>query len=89
MTSVPECRCPGPPEQHGPLHGPWMLAGRTPGGNAAIPGGTEAMAGEATGRTLSDGHAICGSTESRTKTNTAGSETKRLELSGAWRLSRR
>ena len=81
-TSVPECRCPGPPAQHGPLHGPWLLAGCTPGGDAAIPGGMEAMAGEATGGTLADGHSICGSTESRTKTNTAGSEMKRLDLGG-------
>ena len=82
QTSVQECRCLGPPAQHGPLHGPWLLAECTPGGDAALPGGTEALADEATGGTLADGHAICGSTESRTKTNTAGSETKRLDLGG-------
>ena len=82
QTSVQECCCPGPPAQHRPLHGPWLIAGSTPGGDAAIPGGTEAMASEATGGTLADGHPIYGSTESRTKTNTAGSETKRLDLGG-------
>ena len=45
-------------------------------------GGAKALAGEATNGTLTDGHSICGSTESRTKTNTAGSETKRLDLGG-------
>ena len=40
------------------------------------------MAGEATGGILADRHSICGSTESRTKTNTAGSEAKRLDLGG-------
>ena len=45
-------------------------------------GGTKAMAGEATDKTLADRHAICGSTESRTETNTAGSKTKRLDLGG-------
>ena len=72
----------GTPAQHGPLHGPWVFAGCTPSGDTSVPGGTEALAGEATGGTLADGHAICGSTESRTKTNTAGSETKRLDLDG-------
>ena len=40
------------------------------------------MAGEATGGTLADGHTLCGSTESRTKTSAAGSKTKRLDLGG-------
>ena len=40
------------------------------------------MAGAATGGTLADGHTLCGSTESRTKTGAAGSETKRLDLGG-------
>ena len=82
QPSVQECRCPGPPAQHGPLHGPWLLSKCTPVGDAAVPGGTEALDVEATGGTLTDGHAICGSTESRTKTNTAGSETKRLDPGG-------
>ena len=47
-----------------------------------IPGGTKAVAGEATGKTITAGHTICGSTESRTKAKTAGSETKRLDLGG-------
>ena len=49
MTSVPECRGPGPPAQQGPLHGPWVFAGCTPGEDKMIPGGTETMAGGATG----------------------------------------
>ena len=81
QPSVNECRCPGPPAQLGPLHGPWLLAECTPVGDEAVPGGTKALAGEATNGTLMDGHSICGSMESRSKANTAGT--------GAWRLSRR
>ena len=40
------------------------------------------MAGAATGGAIADGHILCGSTESRTKTSAAGSETKRLDLGG-------
>ena len=40
----------------------------------------EAMAGAATGGAIADGHTLCGSTESRTETSAAGSETKRLDL---------
>ena len=79
---VQECRCPGPPAQLGPLHGPWLLAESTPVGNEAVPGGTKALAGKTTNGTLTDGHSLCGSTESRPKANTAGSETKRLDLGG-------
>ena len=79
---VQECRCPGPPAQLGPLHGPWLLAECTPVGDKAVPGGTKVLTGEATDRTLTDGHSICGSTESRPKANTTGSETKRLDLGG-------
>ena len=45
-------------------------------------GGTKALAGEATDGTLTDGNSLCGSTESSPKANTAGSETKRLDLGG-------
>ena len=62
------------------IHGPWLLAKCIPVGDEAVPGGTKALAGEATDGTLTDGHSICGSTESRTKANTVGSETKRLDL---------
>ena len=82
LTSVPECRGPGPLAQHGPLHGPWVFTGRTPGDDAAILGGTEAMAGAATGGAIEDGHTLCGSTESRTENSAAGSETKRLDIGG-------
>ena len=82
QTSVQECRCPGPPAQLGPLHGPWLLAECTPVGDKAVPGGAKALAGEAADGTLMDGHSICGSTESRTKANATGSETKRLDLGG-------
>ena len=40
------------------------------------------MAGATTGGAIADGHTICGSMESRTKTSAAGSETKRLDLGG-------
>ena len=53
-----------------------------PDGDKAVPGGTQAVAGEATNRTITAGHTICGSTEIRTKAKTAGSETKRLDLGG-------
>ena len=79
---VQECRCPGPPEQLGPLHGPWLLAECTPVGDEAVPGGTKALAGEATNRTLTYRHSLCGFTESRPKANTAGSEMKHLDLGG-------
>ena len=48
----------------------------------AISGGTEAMAGATTGGAIADGHTLCGSTESRTETSAAGSETKRFDLGG-------
>ena len=73
---------PGPPAQHGSLHGTWVFTGCTPGDDVAVSGGTEAMAGAATGGTIADGHTLCGSTESRTETSAAGSETKRLDLGG-------
>ena len=59
-----------------------MFAGRTPGDDAAISGGTETMTSGATGSAIEDGHTLCGSTESRTKKGAAGSETKRLDLGG-------
>ena len=59
-----------------------MFTGCTPGGDAAVSGGTKAMAGAATGGTIAERHTICGSTESRIKTIAAGSETKRLDLGG-------
>ena len=58
------------------------FTGCTPGGDTAVSGGTEAMAGVATGGAITDGHTLCGSTESRTKTSAAGSETKRFDLGG-------
>ena len=79
---IEECLRPGPLEQLGPLHGPWLLAERTPVGDKAITGGTKALAGEATDKTITDGRTLCGSTESRTKAETAGGETKRLDLGG-------
>ena len=39
-------------------------------------GGTETMDGGA----IEDGHALCGSTESRTENGAEGGETKRLDL---------
>ena len=71
-----------PPAQHRPLHGPWVFTGRTPGDDTEISGGTEAMAGAATGGAIEDGQTLCGSTESPTKKSVAGSETKRLDLGG-------
>ena len=68
--------------RHNTDHGPWVFTGCNPGGDVAVSGGAEAMAGAATGGTLVDGHTLCGSTESRTKTGAAGSETKRLDLGG-------
>ena len=48
------------------------------------------MAGGATGGAIEDGHTLCGSTESRTKTIAAGSETKCLDIgrdvAETWRL---
>ena len=87
--SLQECLCPVPPAQLGPLHGPWLLAERTPVGDKAVPGGTQALAGEATDRTITAGHTLCGSTESRPKANNAGSETKRLDLGGNVEAHRR
>ena len=40
------------------------------------------MAGATTGGAIADGHTLCGSTESRTKTSATGSEMKRLDLGG-------
>ena len=40
------------------------------------------MAGAAAGGAIKDGHTLCVSTESRTETSAAGSETKRLDLGG-------
>ena len=80
--SLQECLRPGPPAQLGPLHGPWLPAERTPVGDNTIPGGAKAVAGEATKKTITDGQTRCGSTESRTKDETAGGEMKRLDLGG-------
>ena len=87
--SLQECLRPGPPAQLGPLHGPWLPAERTPVGDKAIPGGAKAVAGEATDKTITDGRTLCGSTESRTKAETAGGETKRLDLGGDVEAHRR
>ena len=38
------------------------------------------MAGGAAGGAIEDGHALCGSTESRTEKSAEGGETKRLDL---------
>ena len=46
---------PGPPAQLGPLHGPGLFAESTPVRDEAIPGRMEAVAGEATGKTIEDG----------------------------------
>ena len=43
-------------------------------------GGAKAVAGEATGKTITYGQTLCSSTESRTEAETAGGETKRLDL---------
>ena len=80
--SLQECHRAGPPAQLGPLNGPGLPAEPTPVGDEAIPGGAKAMAGEATGKSITDGRNLCGSTESRTEAKTAGGETKRLDLSG-------
>ena len=40
------------------------------------------MAGGATGGAIEGGHALCGSTESRTENGAEGGETKRLDLGG-------
>ena len=81
LPSLQECHRPGRPAQLGPLHGPGLHAERTPVGYKAIPGGAKAVAGEATGKTITDGRTLCGSTESRTEAKTAGGETKRLDIS--------
>ena len=47
------------------------------------------VAGEATDKTITAGRTLCGSTESRTKARTAGSETKRLDLGGNVEAHRR
>ena len=86
---VQECRCPGPPAQLGPLYGPWLLVECTPVGDKAVPGGTQAVAGEATDRTITARHTLCGSTEIRPKAKTAGSKTKRLDLGGNVEAHRR
>ena len=59
-----------------------MFDGRTPGDDAEISGGTETMAGAATGGAIEDGHTLCGPTESHTEKSAAGSETKRLDPGG-------
>ena len=71
----------------GPCNGP-SCAG-VPDGDKAIPGGTKAVAGEATDRTITARHTLCGSTESRTKAKTAGTKTKRLDLGGNVEAHRR
>ena len=58
------------------------IASVTPDDDAVVSGGTEAMAGATDGGAIEDGHTLCGSTESRTKTSAAGSETKLLDLGG-------
>ena len=80
--SLQECLRPGPPAQLIPLHGPWLPDERTPTGDKALPGGTKAVAGEATNKTITAGRTLCGSTESRTKAKTVGGEMKRLDLFG-------
>ena len=40
------------------------------------------MTSAATGGAIEGGHALCGSTESRTEKGAAGGETKRLDLDG-------
>ena len=47
------------------------------------------MASASTGGAIADGHTLCGSTESRTKTSAAGSETKRLDIGGDMAARRR
>ena len=59
-----------------------MFAGSTPGKDETLPRGSEKMAGGAAGGATEDGHALCGSTESRTKDGAEGGETKRLDLGG-------
>ena len=64
----------------------YMVLGCLPGAPLATTrryqGGTEAMAGAATGGAIEAGHTLCGSTESRTENSVAGSETKRLDIGG-------
>ena len=67
-----ECHHPGPPAQLGPLHGPGLPTKRTPVGGELIPGGAKAVAGEASGKTITDGRTLFGSTESSVKAETAG-----------------
>ena len=47
------------------------------------------MAGEATDKTITYGRTLCGSTESRTEAETAGGETKILDLGGDVEAHRR
>ena len=60
----------------------WVFVGSTPGEGETLPRGTETMASGATGGAIEDGHALCGSTESRTENGAEGGETKRLDLGG-------
>ena len=53
--SLQECHRLGPLAQLGPLHGPGLSTKRTHVGYKTIPGRTEAVAGEATGKTYKDG----------------------------------
>ena len=80
--SLQECHRLGPSAQLGPLHGPGLSAKRTPDGDEALPGRAETVAGEATSKTNEDGRTLRGSTESRTESETAGGETKRLDIGG-------
>ena len=59
-----------------------MFAGSTPGEDEMLPRGTDKMSGGATGGAIEGGHALCGSTESRTENGAEGGETKRLDLGG-------
>ena len=61
---------------------PLAIVSVTPGEDETIPGGTETMASGATGGAIEDGHALCGSTESRTENGIEGGETKLLDLGG-------
>ena len=56
------------------------LPNAPPKGTQTILGQEEAVAGEAAAGANTDGPTFCGSTESRTESETARGETKRLDL---------
>ena len=80
MPSLQERRSLGPSAQLGPLHGPGLSAKRPPDGAQEILGREEAVAGEATAGTNTDGSTFRVSTESRTEGATVRGNTKRLDL---------